>query len=240
MMEPQPTGSAFERYRAFAVHAFTATGAFWGFLALLAAAKQDWRAMFLWLAVALFVDGVDGSLARRYDVKRHAARFSGEAIDCLVDYFTYAVVPTFALMQTAYLAPGWNYAAAAMILLTSAFYMADQEMKTDDGWFQGFPMVWNLVVFYIFLLDPPAWANFLLITFLSVFTFSRYMFVHLFRVKMLRSVTLGLMAVWSVLAFYAIWTNMAPPAWVVWGLCLIGVYFVGLGYFRVKPPGVAR
>ncbi|MDD2868826.1 CDP-alcohol phosphatidyltransferase family protein [Neomegalonema sp.] len=240
MNEPSPQGTPFERNRALAIHIFTATGTVWGFMALLAAARQDWRAMFLWLAAALFVDGVDGSLARRYDVKRFAPRFSGEAIDCLVDYFTYAIVPVFALMQTDYLAPGWNAAAAAMILLTSAFYMADQEMKTEDGWFQGFPMVWNLVVFYVFLLDPPSWATFVVVAFLSVFTFSRYMFVHLFRVKMLRGLTLSLMGVWSVLALYAIWENMDPAPWVVWILCVIGVYFLGLGYFRVKPKGAAR
>lgn len=237
---PPPPGSRFEKSRALAVHVFTATGAFWGFLALLAASERDWRAMFLWLALALFVDGVDGSLARRFEVKRFAPRFSGEAIDCLVDYFTYAIIPVYALMQTDHLGPGWDLAAAAMILLTSAFYMADQEMKTDDGWFQGFPMVWNLVVFYIFLLEPPPWATFVAIVFLSVFTFSRYMFVHLLRVKLYRPLTLALGAVWSGLALYAIWLNMDPPVWTIWALCLSGVYFVALGYFRVKPEGVAR
>ena len=48
------------------------------------------------------------------------------------------------------------------------------------------------------------------------------------------------MAVWSVLALYAIWENMDPAPWAIWVLCLIGVYFLGLGYFRVKPKGAAR
>lgn len=240
MTEPETQGTRFERLRALAVHAFTASGALWGFLALLAASREDWRAMFLWLAVALFVDGIDGAFARRYDVLRHAPRFSGASLDLVIDFFTYVIVPVYALLKFPYLEGGWALAAAAAILLSSAFYFADEQMKTEDAWFQGFPAVWNLYVFYIFLLDPPGWTVFVSAIFLSGFTFAKYVFVHPVRVKLLRPVTLGLLGLWSILAGSAVWWKMEPPAWVVWALCLIGVYFVALGWFRVKPEGAAR
>jgi phosphatidylserine synthase len=55
---------------AWAVHAFTATGVMLGLFALLATIQGLEQRAFLWLGVALFVDGIDGSLARRLTAPR--------------------------------------------------------------------------------------------------------------------------------------------------------------------------
>ena len=65
-------------------------------MALLAAAQGRWVAMFVWLAVALFIDGVDGTLARRFRVAEILPRWSGDALDLVVDFTTYVFVPAFA------------------------------------------------------------------------------------------------------------------------------------------------
>ncbi|MGH6754700.1 MAG: CDP-alcohol phosphatidyltransferase family protein [Bradyrhizobium sp.] len=132
---------------AVGVHIFTASGVIWGFLALLAIAEGDVKWMFLWLAVALFVDGIDGTIARRIDIQNAAPRWSGAALDLVVDFITYVLVPAYALIEWGRLAPGWDIVAAILILITSAMYFADNEMKTEDAWFKGFPAVWNLVIF---------------------------------------------------------------------------------------------
>jgi phosphatidylcholine synthase len=224
------------RALAFAVHIFTASGVIWGFLALLEAVNGNVKGMFLWLAVALFVDGIDGTIARRVDILNAAPRFSGAALDLVVDYLTYVVVPTYALVASPLLPMGWDIVAALIILLTSAMYFADTEMKTEDAWFRGFPAVWNLVVFYFFLLKPDPLATFVTIAVLGLLTFAPIVFVHPFRVAKLRQVTLTLLVLWSVLALYAIWRDMAPESWVTWTLCAIAVYFLVLGYFRTAPP----
>ena len=59
------------RFKALSVHLLTATGAVLSMLAMLAAVEEKWALMFLWLVVALVVDGVDGPLARRYDTKHN-------------------------------------------------------------------------------------------------------------------------------------------------------------------------
>jgi phosphatidylcholine synthase len=220
---------------AVGVHLFTATGVIWGFLALLAIVAGDVRGMFLWLALALFVDGIDGTIARRIDILNAAPRWSGAALDLIVDFLTYVVVPAYALIAGGFLAAGWDIAAALIILLTSAMYFADNEMKTEDAWFKGFPAVWNLVVFYVYLLEPGPVVTFIGIVLLGLLTFAPIVFVHPFRVVKLRPVTLTLLVVWSVLALYAVVARMAPPQWVVWALSAIGIYFLVLGYFRVKP-----
>ena len=63
--------------KALSVHLLTATGAVFAMLAMLAAVDGKWDLMFLWLVVAFFVDGIDGPLARKYDVKTNASEFDG-------------------------------------------------------------------------------------------------------------------------------------------------------------------
>ena len=55
---------------------------------MLAAARHHWVAMFGWLAVALFIDGIDGTLARRFRVAEVLPRWSGDALDLVVDFTT--------------------------------------------------------------------------------------------------------------------------------------------------------
>ena len=78
---------------AWAVHAFTTCGIIAGFLALVAVLKGDAVAAFMWLGLALFVDGIDGSLARRARVREYTPNFDGASLDYVIDYFTYVAVP---------------------------------------------------------------------------------------------------------------------------------------------------
>jgi len=67
------------RVAAFAVHLFTACGAACALLALIAAVSADWPKMFVWLGIALIIDGVDGTFARRLHVAEVLPRWSGDA-----------------------------------------------------------------------------------------------------------------------------------------------------------------
>ena len=79
---PPPLANA----AAFGVHIFTASGAALALFALLAAIEHDWTKMFYFLGAALFVDGVDGMLARRFDVAERLPRWSGDILDLVVDF----------------------------------------------------------------------------------------------------------------------------------------------------------
>lgn len=214
---------------AFAVHLFTASGAVCGLMALMAAVEGNWALMFTWLGAALFVDGIDGTMARRARVVEVLPRWSGETLDLVVDYLTYVLVPAFAV-ATGGLMPTWMAVpASAAILLTSALYFADTTMKTEDKYFQGFPAVWNLVVFYFFLVPLNPWVILLTIAGLSVATFLPIKFVHPFRVVRLRLLTIGLLAAWAVLAVIAVVDELRPPMWVTIALCVTAVYFLLFG-----------
>ncbi len=222
------------RARAFAVHMFTASGAALGLLALVAATRSDWPLMFLWLGLALIVDGIDGAFARYLRVTEVLPRWSGEVLDFVVDFITYMFVPAYAIAVGGLLPDALAVPLALVIVVTGALYCADSRMKTDDNYFRGFPALWNLVAFYLFLLRPNPWIAAAAIGVLAVLTFVPFPFIHPMRVRRGRALNVALLAVWSVLAVVALWQDLRPPPWIVVALCAVGFYFLGAGLLLRK------
>jgi phosphatidylcholine synthase len=223
-----------EQVRAFLVHVLTASGAGLAFIALIFATSDYWEPMFLTLGLALIVDGLDGPLARKFDVAQRLPRWSGDILDLVVDFLTYVFVPAYA-MGASGLIPGWlGLASGLIVCITAALYFADKEMKTRDNYFKGFPAVWNVVAFYIFLVQPPGWASFLAVIALAALTFAPVKFVHPLRVAEFRALNIVLMGAWAVLALWVLVDSFEQPAAVTWALALIAVYFLAAGLLR-KP-----
>src|SRR5205085_11583647 len=137
---------------AFSVHVFTASGAVLALLALLAALEHNWSLMLWLLGAALIVDGVDGTIARRLRVAERLPRWSGDVLDLVVDFLTYVFIPAFAVVASGLLPFSLAVACATAIIISGALYFADREMKTVDYHSRGFPSVWNVPLFYLFLL----------------------------------------------------------------------------------------
>lgn len=221
---------------AFAVHIFTACGAACAFLALIAAVNAKWPQMFLWLGAALVVDGVDGMLARRLRVAEALPRWSGDVLDLVVDIVNYVFVPAYALAAGGLLPSSVATALGIVIVLTGSLYFADRQMKTADCYFRGFPAVWNVAAFYLFVLKLPPWIAALSIVALAALTFVPIHFVHPLRVAHLRTLTTAALVAWAVLALVAVLKNLDPGFWIAAALCVLAIYFVGLGFLRRHHP----
>ncbi len=219
---------------AFAVHIFTASGAAIAFLAMLAAIEKAWPEMFLWLGLALVVDGIDGPMARKLRVVTLLPRWSGDVLDLVMDFLTYVFVPAYAISHAGVLPEPLAVPAGLAIVVTAALYFADRQMKTDDNYFRGFPALWNAVAFYLILLPPMPWLAAAFVVVLLVATFLPFPFVHPVRVRRLRGLTISLLAGWAILALYAITQGMKPNGGVTAALCAIAVYFLAVGMLR-KP-----
>src|ERR1043165_346721 len=139
---------------AFSVHVFTAFGAVLALLALLAAIRSNWTGMLWFLGAALFAGGIDGPFARRLDVAERLPRWSGDVLDLVVDFLTYVFIPAFVVVMSGLLPLWLAVVCAAAIIISGALYFADRQMKTSDYYFRGFPAVWNVPLFYLFLLHP--------------------------------------------------------------------------------------
>ena len=215
--------------KALLVHLFTATGAVFAMLAMLAAVEGKWSLMFLWLVVAFAVDGVDGPLARRYDVKENAGEIDGVLLDLIIDYLTYVFVPAYALFKSGLL-PGWTgWFAIIAITFGSALYFADTRMKTRDCSFSGFPGCWNMVVLVLFALSPNFWTILAIVVALTAAMFLRLKFIHPVRTERWRVVSLPMTLAWIFFAGWAAWVDFHPDSWAHWGLLVTSLYLLFAG-----------
>src|SRR6266704_309536 len=215
------------RAAAFSVHIFTALGAGVALIAMLEAVREHWAAMFAWLGVALIIDAVDGPIARRLDVVRVQPNWSGEVLDLVVDFVTYVFVPAYAITASGLLLPLAAPLLGIGITVSGALYFADRRMKAADNHFRGFPGLWNIAAFYLFLLHLPPALSSLGIAVLIALTFAPFHVVHPVRVVRLRWLTLWLLGAWAVLAAYTVACDFAVGIPITTGLCAIAAYIAG-------------
>jgi phosphatidylcholine synthase len=217
---------------AFAVHILTAAGAGLAFLALIFATLGAWGAMFITLGVALLIDGIDGPLARRLQVAERLPRWSGEVLDLVVDFLTYVFVPAYAIAVGGLMPIELAIPCGLLIVVTGALYFADRNMKMSGHYFRGFPAVWNLVAFYLFVLSPPPVVAAGAVVVLAGLTFLPIPFLHPLRVTRWRWLTVAALMLWGGLALVTIRRDFMPGPWIVAALCLLAIYFIMAGLIR--------
>jgi phosphatidylcholine synthase len=219
---------------AWTVHALTASGAVLAFLALLAVGREDWPAALLWLLAALAVDGVDGSLARMARVKERAPRIDGDTLDLIIDYLNYVFVPT-ALIVGAGLVPEALAPFLAGLILVSALYnFTRRDLKTEDHYFRGFPALWNVVAFYLFVARPGTEAGAVVVCLFAALTFLPIHFVHPFRVADYGRWLPALAMAWAgatAALLWPGWNEAARAAWMGASLAAAAA-LIGLGLLR--------
>lgn len=223
---------------ALAVHMLTAFGAALAFAAMIAAVAGEFTVMFTLLGMALVIDGVDGTFARRLRVAEILPRWSGDVLDHVVDYLNYVFVPAYALATAGLLPQPFAVPAAVAILLSSAIYFADTHMKTADGYFRGFPALWNIVAFYLFLSQPAPMLSLVIVAAFIVLTFAPIFFVHPLRAKGWTGLNILVLAIGALLGLAALFYHMAPPPGVIYGLYAIAAYFLAVGFVRPKTQGI--
>src|SRR5207248_2546924 len=101
--------------------------------------------------------------------------------------------------------------------------------KTDDGYFLGFPSLWNVVAFYLYALRLPAGPALGVLAALSLLTFvpSRYLYPS--QPGPLNALSNVLGAVWAGLSVAVLWFLPAdrPPAVgdPAWWLALASLFY---------------
>lgn len=216
------------RILANGVHFFTATGAVWGFLAILAIFKHEWKLAILWMVLAILVDGFDGMLARLADVRTYANEIDGALLDNIIDYFNYVVVPAVFLVEGDFLPASFRLAMAIVILLTSAYQFTQVDAKTDethDYFFKGFPDYWNIVVLYMLVMRLNPWINLGFLALFNILVFVPIKYLYPSRDSRLRTVTLAASLAYGVVGIYGLSQYPDVPQWVVW------VSFIYVGYY---------
>jgi phosphatidylcholine synthase len=186
---------------AWSVHLFTATGAIVGTMALLAIFAGDYGRAALLMLVALAIDSVDGTLARRARVSEVIPGFDGRRLDDMVDFFNYVLVPM-VFVVVAGLVPSWLWIVPP--ILASAYGFSQADAKTDDDFFLGFPSYWNVVALYLWILGLSAFTGAATLLVLSIAVFVPLKYVYPSKLRVWRGPTVTLACVWGALVVAAI------------------------------------
>ncbi len=221
-----------KKWAAVAVHILTALGTLCGLYALYYAGQHVWQAAFAWLGIALIIDGLDGPLARRVDMAKALPRFSGERLDLIIDYLNYVIVPAVIILESGVVPEGLRMVSASLIALSSLFHFSDRESKTKDGYFVGFPAIWNIAVFYLFAFALPQIIAFMFILLLSVLVFIPMKWVHPLRVHKLRPITIAIVGGWTIAAILTIRDGFPADTLSLLIFAFAAVYFIAIGASR--------
>ena len=135
--------------------------------------------------------------------------------------------------------------AVALILIVSCYTFANTKLKTEDNYFRGFPAVWNMVIFYLFVIGTSQLTNFLVIVFFSVMTFIPLKYLHPFRVKAKKSFNLFMLAIWSVCCVFLLLDLRDIPNQLsdyrdiyYWLWVVLNLYFVYVSLQRSVPKNI--
>ncbi len=229
-----------ERLLAWGVHWLTASGVIAAFLSIVAISEERWATAMWWLVITLIIDGVDGTFARKFRVKEVLPNFEGGTVDNIIDFATYALIPAYFIYayneNGVYLLPNEEWIRTlitAVVLLTSVFYYGKKGMVSDDNHFVGFPVMWNLVAYYmIFVFSWSQWVNFGWLIFFCVLHFVPIKFLYPSRTKQLYLLTVSIVGLFLISNFALLYTF--PHAHFAWKLIAIItlVYFALMGIYK--------
>ena len=226
-----------DKIAAWAVHGFTASGAVLGFLAIISIFNNDLVGAFLWLGLALLIDGLDGSLARKIGVTDKTPNIDGSALDLVIDYLNYVIIPALMIYWFQFVPPGWEIYIPAGIVAVSLYTFANINMKTSDYYFSGWPAIWNILVLYFYILGTNLWINLIVIIILYILTFVPIKFVHPLRVKNIRNYTIFATVLWGASTLKLVTANPNINLFLeekivmaIWILC--SIYFASLCFTK--------
>lgn len=219
------------RILAWGIHLLTASGAVFGLLAILAIFQNAWHEALIWMAIAVAVDGVDGTFARWVDVKAVLPDFDGALLDQVIDFLNYVVVPALFLYRSELLPDRFALVGTMTIALASSYQFCHTQAKTPDNFFRGFPSYWNITVFYLLVLGLGSWWNLAVISALTVLIFIPVKYIYPTRTRRYHRLTLPLTVLWGAMVLAVLVQFDDSPTWLVWGSLLYVAYYVALSLY---------
>ncbi len=224
------------------IHAFTASGACIGLLALFAIYQHSFLTALWLMGAAIVIDAVDGMFARLVNIKQTVPEVDGALLDNIVDFFTYTLVPCFFLLVTTLLPPAFRVVCVMLITFASAYQFTQVDAKTTDHFFKGFPSYWNIAVFYLFFWQMSPITNMIILLFLAVLSFVPIKYVYPSRLDYLtnnpylRFTMIVLTILWGVATGGLLWlypqSNHVLVA-ISLGYCLL---YLGISLYRTCIP----
>lgn len=217
----------FLKISAYGVHVLTALGAALGLWSLILIYDGLYQNALWVLALAVLVDSVDGVLARKVKINTHAPLINGSLLDNIVDFLTWTAAPLIWIYATMNI-PAWVLVICAT---ASVLGFSNKEAKTEDHFFKGFPSYWNIVVFYLFLLDMPETYSSGIMLIFALLTLVPVKFIYPTRTDYLKHFTLLLGILFFFQLIMLLYLYDESPILLVYSSFLFPVYYFGLSFY---------
>jgi phosphatidylcholine synthase len=213
---------------AWLVHLYTALGAVVAFLTIVFIDQFKFQEAFLLMSLAVVIDATDGTLARAARVKELLPWFDGDRLEDIIDYANYVIAPCWFFIRADLLPVEDALWLVSLPLLASAYGFCQKEAKTSDNFFLGFPSYWNIIVFYLYVLQSPPWINAFTILVLSVLVFVPIKYIYPSRSPHFRPLTNTLGSLWGLAVLTIIYLLPEPPRTLVFVSLIFPAYYTAL------------
>lgn len=211
-----------KKIAAFSVHLFTAIGTVLAFWSILLIAREELQSSLFVMALAVIVDSLDGTLARRAEVSTHTPYIDGALMDNIADYLNWVFIP----VLWAYMFLDVPFLAGSVVLIASLFGFSHKQAKTKDHFFRGFPSYWNFVILYLYVLGADYWISTSVLLILAVLVLLPVKFVYPSRTPKWRKTTLLLAAPFALIIIFMLFYLRENPLWLTLTSFYYPVYYI--------------
>ena len=185
-----------EKFLGILVHLFTGFGIIAGYFALIAVINNNQKEAFLWLGLAFLIDSVDGTLARKFNVKKNLPNIDGKMLDSIIDFFNYVIIPSIMIYWFRYVPDQFLLLIPAILIFISIYSYVNLNILTNDNYYNGFPAIWNVIVLYFYIFGTSQNFNLILLTLLIFLKFSPLKCIHPLRVKRFKKLSIIFAIIW--------------------------------------------
>ena len=220
----------YEKFLGLLIHLFTGFGIIAGFFSLISVINNDQVNAFLWLGLAFLIDSIDGTLARKFDVKKNLPNIDGKMLDSIIDFFNYVIIPALMIHWFKLVPDQFLILIPSILIFISIFSYVNLNAMTSNHFYNGFPAIWNIVVLYFFIFSTSNMINLIVLILLIILKFSPLKCVHPLRVKKYKSISILFTIIWflmSALLILSIQSEIKP----IYELFFIFLWVVSNIYF---------
>jgi phosphatidylcholine synthase len=231
-----------QKFWAYGVHAYTATGLLCGALIAADIVQGNYRRSFIWMILAVLIDATDGTFARKLRVKEVVPHIDGRKLDDIVDYLNYTFLPLLMIGSAGWLPqPSWLWASIPLVASVFAFVHTGAKEELN-GFFRGFPSYWNVFAFYtaVWLAGLGQGVVLAFALALSALSILPIRFVYPNRAPRWRGLFIGGGVVWLLVIAAILWyyPKSSIPDGLLWLSAIYPAFYVAASLYldwRLRP-----
>ena len=227
----------YEKLLGLFVHFLTGCGILAGFFSLIAVLNNNQKEAFIWLGVAFLIDSIDGTLARKLNVKKNFPHIDGKMLDSIIDFFNYVIIPSVMIYWFKYVPDQFLIIIPSILIFISIYSYVNLNVLTNDNYYNGFPAIWNVVVLYFYIFGSSQMINFIILTLLILLKFSPLKCIHPLRVNKLKYLSIFFTILWFLMSALLILIkqsdiNPVYELFFMFSWVVSNIYFISLSLFK--------